>query len=253
LSFQAADRILGVSFDVGGTLVRAWPSVGAVYASVCAESGIDLDVETCNARFEEAWSRRGAERPAGSDRFDGIPGGEDAWWGALVTEVLEACGLPGAKAPPIESFRRAFSSPASWRVFDDVPATLDALGRAGYKLGILSNWDSRLGILLEALGLSAYFDAVVCSALERREKPAPLIFSRAAEKLGLDPAEIVHIGDRALEDYHGAREAGMHALLIDRSAGAASPDGVPSGDRVSSISEVGERLLRRTPPDEGAA
>lgn len=253
MSFQAADSIRGVSFDVGGTLIRAWPSVGAIYAAVCAEAGIALDPAACNREFEAAWARRGAERPAGADRFEGIPGGENTWWAALVTEVLEACGLPGRSAPPIELFRRAFSSPGSWRIYDDVLATLHALKAAGFRLGILSNWDSRLEMLLDALGLGPHFDAVICSALEGREKPAPRIFARAAEALRLEPSQIVHVGDRVLEDYRGAREAGMHALWIDRSPDGAGADGVPAGDRIGSISEVGERLLRRTSSSGGAA
>ncbi len=42
-------RIRAVTFDVGGTLIEPWPSVGHVYAEVAARHGVAaIDVATLN-------------------------------------------------------------------------------------------------------------------------------------------------------------------------------------------------------------
>jgi len=81
---------------------------------------------------------------------------------------------------------------------------------------VVSNWDSRLPILLEHLGLEEFFDTVLVSALEGVEKPGVGIFQRAAARLGVTPASCVHVGDSPLDDYRGAESAGMRAVLVDR-------------------------------------
>src|ERR1051326_9281154 len=48
--------IRAITFDVGGTLIDPWPSVGHVYAAVAAESGLPAyDPAVLNAQFVAAW------------------------------------------------------------------------------------------------------------------------------------------------------------------------------------------------------
>ena len=126
--------------------------------------------------------------------------------------------LDGGTVPP-EVFARLgahFSNPASWRIYDDVPGTIDALEEAGYLLAVVSNWDSQLPRLLEGLGLARRFRTLSVSAIEEIGKPDPEIFRRTCERLGVPAAEVLHVGDSVVEDYEGARAAGLDALLIDR-------------------------------------
>src|SRR6266542_882226 len=45
-----------VTFDVGGTLIEPWPSVGHVYADVAASHGLkDISADALNRQFAEAW------------------------------------------------------------------------------------------------------------------------------------------------------------------------------------------------------
>lgn len=61
------------------------------------------------------------------------------------------------------------------------------------------------------------------------EKPCPLIFEEACEKLALDPHEVVHLGDDRRNDVWGARDAGITAWLW--------------GTDVMSFEEVAEKVL----------
>ena len=49
--------IQAVTFDVGGTLIEPWPSVGHVYANVAAHHGApSLPVKVINRQFARAWN-----------------------------------------------------------------------------------------------------------------------------------------------------------------------------------------------------
>src|ERR1044071_7702062 len=51
------EPIRGVTFDVGGTLIEPWPSVGRIYADVAARFGMkNISAATLDTRFRSAWS-----------------------------------------------------------------------------------------------------------------------------------------------------------------------------------------------------
>ena len=107
-----------------------------------------------------------------------------------------------------------------FRPFDDAIPALDSLDSLGVRLVCVSNWDCSLGDVLAACGLADRLDAVITSAEVGVRKPDPAIFEHAAELLGCQPRDMMHVGDTPEEDLAGARAAGMSALLIDRSGGA---------------------------------
>ena len=86
----------------------------------------------------------------------------------------------------------------------------------GVRMGVVSNWDSRLPKLLDQLGLAPYFGTVVVSHLEGIEKPSPEIFLRAVARLHGVPETTLHIGDVPELDEAGARAARIASVLIDR-------------------------------------
>jgi phosphoglycolate phosphatase-like HAD superfamily hydrolase len=71
--------IQAVTFDVGGTLIDPWPSVGHVYAAVAAEHGLTgVDPESLNVRFAAASSvHPNSKSPQASIHFaEGFQGSE---------------------------------------------------------------------------------------------------------------------------------------------------------------------------------
>jgi putative hydrolase of the HAD superfamily len=93
--------------------------------------------------------------------------------------------------------------------------TLDELRRRGYRLGVISNADGRAEQALEAVGLRPHFELVIDSGLVGVSKPDPRIFHLAAERMGIDPADAVYVGDIFEIDVEGARAAGMQGILVD--------------------------------------
>lgn len=101
---------------------------------------------------------------------------------------------------------------------------LDRLGRLA-RLGVCSNFSHaptareilREGDLLRRL------DVVVISEEVGVRKPRPEIFEAAVERLGIDPEETLHVGDRLDADVEGAAAAGLVPVWITRR--------VPPGER----------------------
>jgi putative hydrolase of the HAD superfamily len=211
-----------VLFDAGETLVAPRESFGAVYARVLATLGVVLDPADLERGLRRCWADTNATLSPGVDRYGSHPGGESGYWLRFVEGTLAR--TPGVHdhaelaAGALAPLREAFRDPASWTVFDDVVPALAALSRAGARLAIVSNWDSSLPGLLDALDLARWFDTIVVSHLEGFEKPRPELFLRAVTRLAGVPDEALHIGDVPELDEAGARAAGIASLTIDRRA-----------------------------------
>jgi len=207
-------------FDVGGTLVGPRESYGAVYRRALLRSGLDLPLTELNRAIGQAAASMTRSIEPGINRFGHFPDGEDGFWRrfvALVFKELELSPLgPSGMEQLLAGLRVEFAQVESWKLFDDTLPTLRALTEKGVRMAVVSNWDSRLSSILEALGLTQYFDHVACSAIEGSEKPAPRLFELALEHLGAEPSEALHVGDVPELDIEGARRAGIDAVLIDR-------------------------------------
>ena len=213
-----------VFFDAGQTLIYVYPSVGSVYSEVARLHGVNADPQKLQDAFRAEWRRaaemRPAEPPFASDFTS--EQAERAWWREMVANVFTL--HPGLKtfSNQFDAFFddvfRHFAKPEAWRVYEDVTPTLDRLRQAGIPCAVVSNWDSRLPILLEQLGLLPYFAFVLTSAEIGCAKPDPRIFEAAVARLNVAPERTLHIGDSAVDDAAGAHGAGLRPILIDREA-----------------------------------
>lgn len=205
-----------------------------VYARELAADGAQFSAEQLSGALERAWAN--VQRKGAADRYGGVRGEPEFWRGFLngVRGTLDG-GVVSAEA--FGRLATHFRNPDSWAIYSDVPDALDRLGGAGLRLAIVSNWDSHLPALLADIGLAPHFDAVLVSSIEETGKPDREIFHRACRRLGVEPAQALHVGDSPREDYEGARHAGLEALLLDRTG---RHDGAP--DRIRSLTEVTARL-----------
>ena len=116
----------------------------------------------------------------------------------------------------------------------DALPLLRELRQRGIKVGVLSNtmWPRRAHeqIFVRDEVLELIDGAVYTSEIDW-VKPHPEAFRAAMEAIGeTDPASCVFVGDRPYDDIHGAKSAGMRAVLISNSDvpafEAAEPDAV---------------------------
>lgn len=106
-------------------------------------------------------------------------------------------------------------------IYDDAIPALQALRKIGLKTAVVSNspWGSSpelWGQEIERLGLTPYFDALCFCGEVGWRKPAKPIFHLALNRLGVEPADCLFIGDRPKWDIDGPMAVGMRAILLDR-------------------------------------
>jgi len=222
-----------VFFDVGSTLIRPCPSMGEIYRRTLEPLGLTAPAREYERLFGTTWDELGGRIGRGADRFHAMPGGEMGYWAAYVGSVLDQLGSDADVESATLHLHDAFSARSAWEVFPDVNETLSALRGRGCQLGVISNWDSRLPVLLDSLGLGRFFTTVVFSSGAGAEKPSPLIFQEALRRAGARAEESVHVGDDLEADYAAAEAVGITGVLVDRDGSAPS-----TVRRVGDLSEL---------------
>lgn len=202
--------VKAVTFDAGGTLVYAYPSVGQVYCETAKRHGYEADAEDVQKRFLTAF-KKVAEGPR--DRID--LESERRTWRNIVTESLGHVVPESAMDAVFEELWNAFASARSWKLFDDAFETVSEVRKRGYRVFLLSNADSRFRQTFSELGFADHFEEMFISAEIGCEKPYEQIFRHVQERIGCRPEEILHVGDSAYHD--GAAAAfGWNVAILGR-------------------------------------
>jgi putative hydrolase of the HAD superfamily len=218
------EAIRAITFDVGGTLITPWPSVGHVYAEVAGQNGHSgISPVVLNQQFAVAWNALKGFQHTRQE------------WAKLVDASFRGLLDPLPSRTFFSSLYDRFAEPDAWHVFQDVTPALAKLRNSRFRLGIISNWDDRLRPLLRALKLDLFFETIVVSGEVGFPKPSPHIYQRAAKDLGLDPAHIRHIGDSMEMDFQGASAAEFQALLIHRKRDHRAAKAIASLDELDSM------------------
>ena len=96
---------------------------------------------------------------------------------------------------------------------------LQTLRAAGWRQVIASSAPyANLDVIVQAMGLAPYFDAIVSADDVAVGKPDPAIFLLAAQRVGVEPERCIVVED-AHVGVEGARRAGMHTVGVLSSHG----------------------------------
>ncbi|HYZ91826.1 MAG TPA: HAD-IA family hydrolase [Actinomycetota bacterium] len=141
----------------------------------------------------------------------------DSWWRnvePLFGRAFEAAGLAAERAIELAGrFRHRFVDVSAWSLYPDSLEVLKELSEAGWRHAIVSNHVPELEEILAGLGLDAFVDHVVCSALTGYEKPHAEAF-RAALRLTGSPERVWMVGDSPIADVQGAEAIGIPAIQV---------------------------------------
>ncbi|AYH45242.1 phosphoglycolate phosphatase [Azoarcus sp. DN11] len=131
-----------------------------------------------------------------------------------LTEDAEAAEDEIERA--VAAFRRHYAvvNGRSTRIYPGVVDTLEAMRGMALKLACVTNKAEAFTLpLLERMGLTPYFSAVVSGDTLAVKKPDPAVLHHACELLGVPSQRALMIGDSA-NDALAARGAGMPVLLV---------------------------------------
>ena len=99
--------------------------------------------------------------------------------------------------------------------YDFAEPTLEKIRSMGYKVGLITNGNSSLQYKkLQMLELTDKFDEIIVSGDTPYEKPDKRIFLMMAEKMGIEPGEMMYVGDHPLNDVEGSRNAGCISVWV---------------------------------------
>ena len=200
-------RLRAVLFDVDFTIAKPGPDLGPEgYRRLGERFGLELDPSRYAAAREQAVE--------GIRRHPELDHDEEVW--VLFTEQIIR-GMGGATERAYEcavEMTRAWEHAYNFQIFEDVLPALAELRAHGLKLGLVSNTGRDLDEFVAHHGLDV--DAAVTSGVHGKTKPHPTIFQAALERLEVEPAAAVMVGDSIEDDVEGANAVGMRGLLLDR-------------------------------------
>ena len=214
--------ISAVIFDWGGTLTP-WHNVEPRAAWIAAVDDEEL-ADRLLAAEREIWARSRDEHRSGT-----------------LSEVFAAAGVTHTDAM-VDAFSRWWE-PHTY-LDPDAPALFEALRERGLRIGVLSNtiWSraeherifARDGIL-EAIDGAVYTSEIPWT------KPHPEAFRAALRAVDVaEPGQAVFVGDRPFDDIHGAKQVGMHAVLLPHSDIPDVQKGPVEGEADAVIQRLGD-------------
>lgn len=207
-----------IFLDAVGTLFGVKGSVGEVYGQIAQKFGVEVSPEELDRAFYNSFKK--------SDKmaFPGVPPEEIPlkefeWWEAVAINTFQEAGV-WEKFTDFASFFTElydhFATAEPWFIYPDVIPALEHWQNLGITLGILSNFDTRLYPVLEALNLQQFFSSVTISTEVGAAKPEVEIFDVGLAKHDCCADAAWHIGDSFKEDYQGAKAAGLKAIWLNR-------------------------------------
>jgi putative hydrolase of the HAD superfamily len=133
--------------------------------------------------------------------------------------ALEAIGVRLEDESSRREFvRRLFAAlTCKTRAMPGVTEALSHVASRGLAMAVVSNTVIPPWLLdesLEAVGLLGFFPRRYYSCALGVKKPARRMFAPVLHDLGVEPGQVLHVGDRYLTDVWGARRAGLRSCLI---------------------------------------
>lgn len=183
--------IKAVLFDLDGVLVDTAKFHYQGWKRLADELDIPFD-EKANERLKGVDRRNSLLRlvghPLPEDEIQKLCDRKNGYYVALISTLTPSDLLPG------------------------VPELLDDLDKEGFKKAICSSSKNAKAIL-EKVGITGRFDAVVDGNDLTRGKPDPQIFLLGAERLKMEPSQCVVVEDAEV-GIEAARCAGMLAVGV---------------------------------------
>lgn len=206
--------IRAILFDLGGTLDGDGLHWLDRFVALHRSAGVELPRETLRAAFDHAERLASQDAVIATAPFDQMVSRHVGW----QLEFLNIVNPSIARALVtgfVEPARRAAAINA---------AMLESLTTRGFKLGVVSNGCGNVEVLCRDLGFSDHLSVIADSRRLGVAKPDPAIFLHAVDRLGIDPASTLMVGDSFDRDIRPARRLGMRTAWLEGDVERECPD-----------------------------
>lgn len=203
--------IKAVLFDAYGTLVRN-EDLMLIPRRIVSDHGLPVPIDDVWRAWTDLYSEATQVPP-----FRTLREIEEQ----ILLGVLQRFGAGGDPTPYVDLF---FQVTTKVELYPEALTVLNALGPV--RSAIVSNADQEH---LAAWNVTLPVEFILISEAVRAYKPHPLVFQRALRHLGLQPHEVLHVGDSEVDDVKGAKAAGLRVAWVNRDGRSRHPD-VPPPD-----------------------
>jgi putative hydrolase of the HAD superfamily len=199
---------------------------------------VPWDVDAANRFYDRMADTVGVERGSFREAWlSGRPGRETGLIVDHLRRLLADLAVEG-DVDELLALRREWTKRSLVPRPDALP-TLSELRRRGHALGLISVCSQDVPEVWEETAFAGMLDELVFSCEVGISKPDPRIYEIACERLEVEPADCLFVGDGANDELPGAERAGMTAVQLRAPGEALTPDGEAwSGRSIATLSDV---------------
>lgn len=225
--------IKGVIFDYGGTIDTNGIHWGEVIREEYRRAGVMIE----KTLFREAYvyaERALAKAP--------IINADDTFRTLLHKKMALQAEYLNGKNYPIDNEKAGEIADGCYRRVLDTLATSRTIVEElsdRYPTVLVTNFYGNMPVVLKEFGLDSCFGHIIESAVVGLRKPDPALFAKGVEALGLEPFEVVVIGDSYRKDIHPARTLGCKAVWLKKICWEEEPI-LPGAEPTAIISSLEE-------------
>jgi len=212
--------IKAVTFDAYGTLLRN-EDLMLIPRRIVADHGLAVSIDEVLRTWIDLYFEATQQRPFRTLR---------EIQGQILPRVLRQFAVPADAAPYVDLF---FQVTTRVELYPEALEVLNALGPV--RSAIVSNADHEH---LASWNFKWPVQFIVISEAVRAYKPHPRMFQRALEQLGLQPHEVLHVGDSDVDDVKGAKAAGLRVAWLNRTGRSRRPDVPPPDFEIRDLTEL---------------
>ncbi len=197
-------RLRAVLFDMDGTLLDSAPDFIAITQAMRTSRGLPAIAPKAIA--------------------DVVSGGARAMVAAAFDCPIDSAEFEALRLEFLERYQQHCA--VLTRPYDGIPKLLDDIEKANLRWGVVTNKPLRFAQpIMQQLGLAQRSALLICPDHVKHTKPDPEPMLLACTQLGLQPAEILFVGDD-LRDIQSGRAAGTRTAAV--SWGYIHPDDNPA-------------------------
>src|SRR5262245_39901412 len=145
--YDRSMKIEAVLFDAADTLFTTRGSVGEIYGGIAREFGSTASASDIQAAFVRQFRHSGPLTPTH----------EKEWWKDVVHRVFTDVGMVRDFDRYFEKVYDTFRGSDGWILFPETREVLSKLKNHGLRLGVISNFDSRVYSVMRSLDILSFF------------------------------------------------------------------------------------------------
>lgn len=213
---QNLKRFRLITFDITETLLRFRRPPSLEYARIAAQFGIkNIDPQRLEQCFGQEFRALSHQHPNFGCNSKDVNWCD--WWHILVQNIFR-CTNPeineNTVRPLAERLIQIYRTKECWCHMEGCQEMLQRIKWTHKIIGVISNFDPSLPLVLKEMEILDYFDFVVTSYEAGFQKPHKNIYCIPLQRFAVEPCEALHIGNLYELDYVGARQAGYSSLLV---------------------------------------